>query len=46
IAGATTSNGPLAQRALAFGPRGEVKPSSWVIAHCIENAQMQKEARF
>lgn len=46
IAGATSTRGPLAQRALVFGPRGEVKPASWVIAHCFENAQTQKDARF
>ncbi|KPZ28101.1 Endo-1,4-beta-xylanase [Pseudomonas coronafaciens pv. zizaniae] len=38
IAGATLHNGPLAQRALVFGPRGEVKPASWVVEHCLERA--------
>ncbi|AHG39303.1 endo-1,4-beta-xylanase [Pseudomonas syringae CC1557] len=38
IAGATSTRGPLAQRALVFGPRGEVKPASWVVEHCLERA--------
>ncbi|HVI56270.1 MAG TPA: endo-1,4-beta-xylanase [Luteibacter sp.] len=34
--GATPSGGPLAQRALAFGPEGETKAASWVIEHALE----------
>ncbi|WP_024903644.1 endo-1,4-beta-xylanase [Robbsia andropogonis] len=33
--GATPGNGPLAQRPLAFGPEGQIKPASWAIAHCL-----------
>ncbi|WP_046235105.1 endo-1,4-beta-xylanase [Pseudomonas syringae pv. coryli] len=46
VAGAKSNHGPLAQRALVFGPRGEVKPASWVVEHCFENARMQKDARI
>lgn len=38
LVGATTTSGPLAQRPLAFGPEGEIKPASWVVEHCLERA--------
>lgn len=33
--GATPAAGPMAQRPLVFGPRGQIKPASWVAAHCL-----------
>jgi endo-1,4-beta-xylanase len=33
--GATPSNGPAAQRPLVFGPQGQIKPASWVMAHAL-----------
>jgi endo-1,4-beta-xylanase len=38
LAGAAATSGPLAQRPLAFGPEGEIKPASWVVEHCLERA--------
>lgn len=33
--GATPAAGPAAQRPLVFGPQGQIKPASWVVAHCL-----------